>query len=93
VIDTGFTGFLSLPPATVAALGLTWLQIETAMLADGSIQVFDVYTASIIWDTQSRTIRVTAVDTSPLVGTKLLQGNEVRIEVKPNGRVTIDLLP
>jgi predicted aspartyl protease len=25
IIDTGFSGFLTLPPATVAALGLAWL--------------------------------------------------------------------
>ena len=25
IIDTGFTGFLTLPPALVAALGLPWL--------------------------------------------------------------------
>ena len=36
VIDTGFTGFLTLPPAIVAALNLPFLRRISASLADGS---------------------------------------------------------
>ena len=41
VIDTGFTGFLSLPLALIAALGMPWLCRQQGILADGSIQVFE----------------------------------------------------
>ncbi len=93
VVDTGFTGFLSLPSALITSLGLTWLLKEQVMLADGSIQEFDAYSASVIWDSQSRTIRVYAVDSSFLVGMKLLVGNELRIRVVAGGLVLIDALP
>jgi clan AA aspartic protease len=93
VIDTGFSGFLSLPPAQIASLGLMWLCQEQAMLADGSIQILDVYTADIVWDSQSRRTRVTAVDSSPLVGMQLLEGSEVRIRVVPGGWVSVDSIP
>ena len=43
IIDTGFTGFLTLPPALIAALGLSWLCRQPGILADGRVELFDVY--------------------------------------------------
>jgi predicted aspartyl protease len=37
VIDTGFTGWLTLPPALIAAMGLTWRGRDSAILADGRL--------------------------------------------------------
>ncbi len=42
IIDTGFNGFLTLPPALVAALGLPWLCRQQGQLADGSVNGFGV---------------------------------------------------
>ena len=39
VIDTGFSGFLTLPSAFVTSLALTWRGREDALLGDGSIQM------------------------------------------------------
>lgn len=36
VVDTGFDGWLSLPPDFIAALGLRWYRFGRAILADGS---------------------------------------------------------
>ena len=36
VVDIGFDGFLTLPPAVVAELGLPFVSIGRATLADGS---------------------------------------------------------
>jgi clan AA aspartic protease len=93
VIDTGFNGFLTLSPARIAALGLPWLCRLQGQLADGSLQVFDVYTAVLVWDGQQRTTEVEATDSEPLVGMALLQGFELRVEVKDGGAVTISALP
>ena len=43
VIDTGFTGFLTVPPALVEELGLLFLTRSQAVLANGSEETFDVY--------------------------------------------------
>jgi predicted aspartyl protease len=43
VIDTGFTGALTLPPALITRLGLRWRSVDRATLADGSTCVFQVY--------------------------------------------------
>jgi hypothetical protein len=46
VIDSGFTGALTLPPALITTLGLRWRSVDHATLADGSTCVFHVYVAS-----------------------------------------------
>ncbi len=93
VIDTGFNGFLTLPPTRVSSLGASWLYRGQAVLADGSVQVFDVYTVTVIWDGQPRRVEVEAVDAAPLVGMALLQKHDLRIEIVPSGTVLITPRP
>ena len=93
IIDTGFTGFLTLPPALIASLGLAWRGLEQVGLGDGSPQLFDVYAATVIWNGQARTVEIDAADTDPLVGMGLIYGYELRIQVINGGTVTIEVLP
>jgi len=93
VVDTGFTGFLTLPPSLIAALGLPWRGFGEAVLGDGSLHTFDVYRATVNWDGQERTIEVDAADTEPLVGMGLIYGHELRIAAVDGGPVTIGPLP
>jgi len=92
IIDTGFTGFLTLPPASIAVLGLSWLSRQPGILADGSVDVFDVYVATVTWDGQPRPVEVEAADTEPLVGMSLLDRHSLRIDVLSGGAVTITAL-
>ncbi len=50
VIDTGFSGFLTLPSHIILELGLTWKGRDIATLGDGTSCIFDVYIADVIWD-------------------------------------------
>ena len=50
VIDTGFTGFLTLPPSLIDLLGLAWRGQAQAILGDGSLHQFNVYAAIVMWD-------------------------------------------
>ena len=93
IIDTGFTGFLTLPSALVAALGLSWRSRQPGILADGSVDIFDVYVASVMWDGQPRTVEVEAAETEPLVGMSLLDRHSLRIDVLRGGVVTVSALP
>lgn len=93
IIDTGFTGFLTLPPAVVAALGLSWLSRQPGILADGSVDIFDVHVGSVLWDSQPRVVEVEAADTEPLVGMSLLAQHSLHIDVTNGGVVTITALP
>jgi predicted aspartyl protease len=50
VLDTGFNGSLTLPPAVIASLGLPWRTRGSVMLANGTEDQCDIYTATVIWD-------------------------------------------
>lgn len=93
ILDTGFNGFLTLPSALVAALGLPWLSRQQGQLADGTFQVLEVFAATIRWDGQARTVEVEALDAQPLIGMDLVRGHELRVHVKPGGVVTIAAVP
>jgi clan AA aspartic protease len=89
VIDTGFTGYLTLPAAVITELGLPFAGREQATLADGSTLLLDVHSATVHWDGQGRRIEVDSAETAPLVGMGLLYGFRVTMEVLDAGSVTI----
>jgi clan AA aspartic protease len=93
LVDTGFNGYLALPPALIAALGLPWRRRGRALLADGSDSLFDIHEATVIWDGQPRWIAVDSADTDPLVGMALLDGYELTIQAIVGGSVLIKALP
>src|SRR5690242_11529968 len=74
VIDTGFNGSLTLPSATIAALGLLWRNRGNTVLANGMVEDCDIYTGVILWDSQPRNILVESAETDPLVGMQLMSG-------------------
>ena len=71
VIDTGFTGFLTLPSGVVE-LGLPFINVSQATLADGSEVTLDVFRATVLWDGEPRYVRAYAADATPLAGMRLL---------------------
>ena len=93
VIDTGYTGYLTLPPALIATLGLPWQSYGRGLLADGSESLFNVYEATVVWDRRARRIPVDEADTDPLVGMTLLEGYELNMQARHRGKVTIKRLP
>jgi clan AA aspartic protease len=93
VIDSGFSGSLTLPAAIVSQLGLVRRSSGRGTLADGSIQIYEVYAAELEWDASWRLVHVSAIGGETLVGMRLLAGHELRVEVEPNGDVEITPLP
>ncbi len=92
VIDTGFTGFLSLRSAIIAELNLPWSYRDRATLGDGSETLFDIYEASIIWDGQFREIEINLANTEPLLGMSMLRGYRLQVDTIQGGLVTIAAL-
>jgi clan AA aspartic protease len=92
VIDTGFSGFLTLPSSTIASLDLIWKGRDIATLGDGTSCIFEVYIAVVIWDGQYRTIDINESETMPLIGMQLLRGYDLRIQAIEGGFVTIEAL-
>jgi clan AA aspartic protease len=92
VIDTGFDGWLSLPSAVIADLGLVWDRQTYATLADGSDVLFDIYLGVVVWNRRRRFIAIDEAETTPLVGTALLADFAMTAQFRPRGRVTITAL-
>ena len=90
VVDTGYNGFLTLPPALVAELDLPFVTSGEATLADGSAISFDIYLVAVEWDGQPRQIEADVAETTPLVGMRLLAGHDLLVEVENGGRVVIN---
>ncbi len=92
VIDTGFNGFLTLPPSVITGLNLSWNMSEIATLGDGSETIFDIYKVNIIWDGQYKAIDVGESETVPLIGMALLDGYRLQIDTVEGGAVIIQAL-
>ena len=93
VVDSGFTGSLTLPQATVRALGLARQSGGSAVLADATVRHFDVYAAEWEWEGNWRPILVSAVGDEALSGMRLLAGRQLRIDVALGGLVEVAPLP
>ncbi|MBW4661752.1 MAG: clan AA aspartic protease [Drouetiella hepatica Uher 2000/2452] len=89
IVDTGFNGWLSLPPDLITELGLIWKRRGRAILGDGSECVFDVYEAVVVWDGALLTIPVDEADSDPLVGMSLMEGYQLTIQVAEDGLVEL----
>jgi clan AA aspartic protease len=92
VIDTGFSGFLTLPSDMITSLGFSWEGRDVATLGDGTFCTFEVYIGLVIWDGQYREIYINESETVPLIGMQLLRGYELRIQAIEGGLVTIEAL-
>jgi clan AA aspartic protease len=92
VIDTGFSGFLSLPAAIITTLNLPWSASDIVTLGDGSETLFDLYTATVIWDGQYREIYIAESETEPLLGMALLYGYRLQVDTIEGGSVKIEAL-
>ena len=92
VIDTGFNGFLTLPPALVSELGLPFLSHGGATLADGSSVAFDVWEVTVLWNGAALSVEADEADTTPLVGMLMLDSHSLYVEVADGGRVVLQAM-
>ena len=89
VIDTGYSGFLTLPLTLVAELGLSSVGKGHAVLANDNEVEFDVYNVTVLWEGQPRFVEADATGSTPLVGMLLLDRHTLNIDVEKGGRVFI----
>lgn len=93
IVDTGFTGDLTLPPSIVADLALKHLFSHAVVLADGTRPSVAIHEGVVCWHGRKQTVAVHCIECSPLIGMALLTGSVLTMEVKPEGAVTITPLP
>jgi clan AA aspartic protease len=92
VVDTGFTGHLTLPSEVVLSLDLLERGFVEVELADGGYTGLDVHEARVLWGDQQLPIPVYETEGEPLVGMSLLRGSRLTIDVVPDGVVVIENL-
>jgi clan AA aspartic protease len=93
IVDTGFNGFLTIPPSHAVRLGLTPHDQARALLADGSMVTIRSYRVPLVWQGADRVVIAEEIDGAPLVGMELMRDNVLTIHVNPNGALTIEPEP
>ena len=90
VIDTGFSGHLTLPASFVGDLNLTREGDVEVELANGQIAELGVYEARVRWHDREVPVPVYEADGEPLIGMSLLRGSRLTVDVAPGGDVVIE---
>lgn len=93
VLDTGFNGELTVPAERISRLGLDFYSTGEATVADDRVESVDVYTGTLIWDGRPRSVLVQSLGSTPLLGTLLLAGHDLRARLVPGGAVEIEEVP
>ncbi len=92
VLDTGFNGYLALPPGLIEALGLRQTSREVLTLANGEKHISKQYEAMVAFGGLVQIAEVLEA-AEPLVGAALLWDYKVCIDYTEGGRVEIEALP
>lgn len=92
VLDTGFTGLLTLPLAVVTQLGLPFAGTSRATRSDGREVGLDVLEATIRWDGRPHAMTVLAAEGGMLVGMAMLLGFRLTLDGVVGGRVSLEAL-
>ena len=90
VLDTGFTGYLTLPTESIRRLALPFVGQRTFELANGELFEFQVHIGSVIWHGRPTDVLVLQSDSVPLLGMTLLWGSRITIDASTDGEVTIE---
>lgn len=92
MIDTGFNGFLTSPPALVSELGAVLSKPRWRYPGDDSIIAFDVWEITVLWDGTALAVEADEADTTPLVGMLLLDNHSLFMEVADGGRMVLQAI-
>ena len=89
-IDTGYSGYLTLPKSDIERLKLEFKRLSEVVMADGSSKRVNVYDAEIVWWDQPLRIEVHELETDRLIVISLLTGYTLKIDVRLGGSVEIE---
>lgn len=93
LVDTGFWGFLTLPPAVVASLSYPFASTQRIDFADGRTEFVPVHDGTILWHGAELAVHVLVVRGEPLLGMSLLNGSDFHMHVTEGGALSITPFP
>ena len=90
VVDTGYTGWMSLPEPIINDIGLDHAGTRPATLANGQTVPTDAYNAGLLWHGQPIDIVVQALNSKPMIGAELLANSRLSIDWWDGGDVIVE---
>ena len=90
IVDTSFTGWLTLPDVDIRRLGLTSAGHRYSITASGNAERFEFYRTSVLWQGRPYTIEVFQSIDQPLLGMELLRDNWITMGAWDGGDVVIE---
>ncbi len=90
VVDTGFTGVVTLPLEWALAWQLPYVGLQSANLANDAEVELPIYAVTMRWQGVEREVRLLATGKRPLLGAALLEDHELLVQFRENGLVTLD---
>ena len=105
VLDTGFNGQLefAITPDVLTELGAQWFSYGNMKDPNGKSEKIDVYTIEVLWDGENRSVFAYEIKVprdlpegeipANLVGTRMLDGHYLALEVREGGQGSITALP
>ncbi|BAY65459.1 hypothetical protein NIES22_55650 [Calothrix brevissima NIES-22] len=92
-VDTGFNGYLTLPPQAVSAMNLPVYSSTPIKLADGSEGFSAIHLATVVWDDVEKVVLILAAGYKPLLGVAMMEGYHLEIDFEDNGLVSLEKIP
>ena len=89
IVDTGFSGYVTMPHDVIRRLALPYEDRKPVILADERQIEPNVYRGIVFWHGRHREVRVIEIDGAPLLGMSLLLGSELTVSAQPGGPVRI----
>ena len=90
LLDTGFNGFLALPPALIGELDLEQISREQYMTAGGAMHFTGVYEAVVVFGERRLLVDEIVEAAEPLVGVGLLWEFKVCLGYREGRDVTLE---
>ena len=92
VVDTGFSGYLTLPAEIIRRLDLEPDVQTNITLATGVRDRVNTWNGFVLWDDQPLIIQILESAGTPLLGMRLMQDSQLTIQARINGDVIIERL-
>ncbi len=89
VIDTFFSGHISLPLEMIRTLELPLAEHRSFLVANDEPIIFDLYEGAVVWNDEEVPMLVVSAEGPPTVGMKLLYGSHLTIDIVDGGDVII----
>ena len=90
IVDTGFTGWLTLPETEIRRLGLVRAGSRYSVIASGNEEEFEYYETWVLWHGRLHEIEAFQSINQPLLGMELLEGSRVAVDAWDGGSVIVD---